>query len=244
MRVRLSLLAALIGFAASQAASAADIPARPVYKAPLAAPAFSWTGFYVGANAGYGFGRSTGGLQLPLPGNFDIDGGLGGGQVGFNYQFAPHVVIGIEADYQWAGIEGGGSVTIGPVTLAATEDVKRFGTVRGRLGYVWDRWMLYGTGGWAFGARTESSIRIATPAVTILALDDARTLDGWTAGAGVEYAFAPNWSAKVEYLHVGLGTRSYFPTACPGGGSVDCLLGANIDMVRAGLNYRFGSAWR
>lgn len=150
----LSSAALLVGAAA---ASAADLPARNVYKAPIAAPAFSWTGIYIGGNVGYGWGRTRGTAAttptiggLPGPGQFDLDGIVGGGQIGANYQIA-NWVLGIEADYQGSSVDGSG--TLGAVTDSAK--VERFGTVRGRLGYAWDRWMVYGTGGYAFSARTN-----------------------------------------------------------------------------------------
>ena len=224
-RLALALLSSVAVVAASGVASAADMPvkAAPRY---VAAPAFSWTGIYIGANAGYGFGDTNGTAAAPLPGNFDIDGGLAGGQIGANYQWQ-NWVVGIEADYQWADIEG--SATGGIFTDSAK--VSRFGTVRGRLGYAWDRWMVYGTGGYAFNARTRYSF--VAPAGTTDSLD----LDGWVAGGGVEYAFAPNWSVKLEYLHINLDEQDYPGLGCAVGA---CTVGADIDTVRVGLNYRFG----
>jgi outer membrane immunogenic protein len=163
--------------------------------------------------------------------NIDLDGGLAGGQIGVNWQTG-HWVLGIEADYQWANIDGD-APTIGGLTGSA--EVKRFGTVRGRLGYASDRWMLYGTGGWAFGARATAST------TGLINVNDSHTLDGWTAGVGVEYAFAPNWSTKVEYLHVNLDEKAFFTGTfafCSIAPST-CTAGADIDLVRVGINYRF-----
>lgn len=221
LTLTLMTLAATI---AAGAASAADLP-RKAPPPAMVAPAFSWTGLYIGANAGYGWGDSNG--TLALPGS--IDGALAGGQIGINYQFpASPVVIGIEADYQWANIEG----TTG-FFLPVNVELQRFGTVRGRLGFAWDRFMLYGTGGWAFAANTE---------VSIGGLSASRDLSGWTAGVGVEWAFAPNWSAKLEYLHLGLESKNYFgPGVCLAG----CNAGLDVDLVRVGLNYRLGGLfWR
>jgi outer membrane immunogenic protein len=144
-------------------------------------------------------------------------------------------VIGIEADYQWSEINGGISVAGGLATAAV--DVERFGTVRGRLGYAWDRFMIYGTGGWVFDARVNA-------AATLLGAGIAQSAghDGWAAGAGIEWAFAPNWSAKIEYLHIELDDRAYFtPPVCAVATASACRLGADIDLVRVGLNWRFGS---
>ena len=201
---------------AAGSANAADMPVRGPVQPAMVAPVFSWTGFYIGANVGYGWGDTD---RVALFTNFsDMDGILGGVQGGFNYQFAgTPFVIGIEADYQWADISSN------------FVQVNRFGTVRGRVGYAWDRFMLYGTGGWAFEANTEVNFG--------LGLLGSRSLDGWTAGAGIEWAFLPNWSAKLEYLHIDLKSDTFFgPNMCPLG----CQAGADIDLIRVGLNWRFG----
>ena len=233
MKLRSLTLACLVAFVAAPAV-AADIPARMVTKAPVMVPAFSWTGLYIGGNIGYGFGRTTGTVNVP-PGNFDIDGIFGGGQIGANYQVG-NWVFGVEADYQAADISGTSATLAG---VAINTEVESFGTVRGRIGYAWDRWMLYGTGGYAFEGRTTASL---TPA---LVGSSRRSLDGWAAGVGVEYAFAPNWSAKLEYLHVDLDQKTFFPGV--GGCAATpalCQAGIELDTVRVGVNYRFwgGSA--
>ena len=231
-RLTLALLSSAAMFAAG-AATAADMPVKSPRMA-VVAPAFSWTGFYIGANAGYGWGDTTGTLAEPIPGNFSIDGWLAGIQGGFNYQFAGSpIVIGLEADYQWADISG----TVGGIFgfAAASGKVERFGTVRGRVGFAWDRFMIYGTGGWAFGAEVTGSA-----AAFGFGLTQSQTLNGWTAGAGIEWAFAPQWSAKLEYLHIDLDTKAYFtgaPIFCL---PAACQAGADIDLVRVGVNWRFG----
>src|SRR3954466_13853219 len=125
-------LIATAGFAA-----AADLPvkARPY----VSAPAFSWTGIYIGANAGYAWGRTTGTAAVtpPAVGQFDINGWQAGGQIGGNYQIQ-NWVLGIEADYQWADIDG--SARVGVTTDTAS--IRSYGTLRGRLGYAWDRFMV------------------------------------------------------------------------------------------------------
>jgi outer membrane immunogenic protein len=227
----ISLLSA-IALIVPAAASAADMPvkARPM----TAAPAFSWTGIYVGANAGYAWGDTTGTFFTGAPGNYNINGPLAGGQIGGNYQFANNIVIGLEADYQWADIDGSAVVVAGVTT---STEIERFGTVRGRLGYAWDRWLGYVTGGYAFGARTN----VAVAGAGVIA--SSNNLNGWAAGVGVEYAFAPNWSAKLEYLHVELDEKTFFAGVCAVPSL--CQVGADVDLVRVGLNYRFGGAtWR
>ena len=147
------------------------MPVRPLYKYPPApvAPVFNWTGFYVGGHAGYGFGDFFGA---------DIDGFAGGFQAGFNWQFSPNLVVGLEADITGTDING--------VAFALPYHVDYLGTARARIGYTWDRTMLYGTGGVAF---TRSSLAGFHG-------DDT----GWTLGAGLEWAFMSGWSARAEYL--------------------------------------------
>jgi outer membrane immunogenic protein len=231
MKLRSLAVACLLSIGAMPAL-AADLPARMVTKAPAMAPAFSWTGFYIGGNVGYAWGETHGSLPTTAGvGNFDVNGIFGGGQVGFNYQMS-NWVFGIEADYQGADIDGTSAALAGNSMVA---NVERFGTVRGRLGFAWDRWMVYGTGGYAFGARVTTNTTVPTALFT----PTANNLDGWAAGAGVEYAFAPNWSAKLEYLHVDLDSQTYSVNAgcvaTPGA----CQLGTRLDTVRLGVNWRF-----
>lgn len=187
---------------------------------------YNWTGFYIGINGGGAFGKTTGD-ELPtfFLGNHDISGGLVGGTVGFNYQVT-NWVFGVEADWDWADING--SHTLGPgVTQSFKAD--DLGTVRGRIGYAWDRVLVYGTGGFAWTDRATDTIA-GTP--------DSHSLDGWTAGGGLEYGITPNLSAKAEYLFVHLNPANNFfvNQGCP----FNCTIGANVNVVRAGLNWRFG----
>ena len=205
---------AVLGFAT--AASAADMPARTYTKAPpmMAAP-FNWTGFYLGLNAGYGWVDSGG----SNPGGF-----VGGGQIGYNWQgYNSPLVLGIEADLQGADIDE--SVTVGGVT--ATTRAKAFGTVRGRIGYAFDRAMIYATGGWAY---TRTSLDLSGPGGSISSSDWS---SGWALGGGVEYAFMGPWSAKLEYLHVDSGDVTLTLAGTSVTGNYD------MNVVRAGLNYRF-----
>ena len=188
-KLTLSLLAFAAVFAAGTA-NAADLP-RKAPPMVVPAPVFSWTGFYIGINGGYGWADTKNGFT-----EFDnASGGVFGVQGGFNYQFVGSpIVIGIEADYQGANIKADG-VFLGTLTNV---ELERFGTVRGRLGFGWDRFLIYGTGGWAYAAQTE--IGLGFP----FFLSGSQELSGWAAGAGIEWAFAPNWSAKIEYLHLDL----------------------------------------
>jgi len=197
-------------------ASAADIPRRAAPPPPVvAAPVFTWTGAYVGINGGYGWGTST--LSAPFAtGSFDMSGGLVGGTLGYNYQIG-QAVGGLEGDIDWSGIEG--STFCGGTTCETRNNW--LSTVRGRLGYSFDRFMPYITGGLAVG-------NIETNIAGVGSGRDTKA--GWTVGGGVEAVLDGPWTAKVEYLYVDLGR----------GGTV---LGSDAEfkshIVRGGVNYRF-----
>jgi outer membrane immunogenic protein len=182
---------------------------------------YNWTGFYVGANVGYGWGKSN--WDLPAV-NTAPKGMIFGGTVGYNWQTGS-IVYGIEGDYGWSMIKG--SVAC----AAASCETKNnwLGTVRGRLGYAFDRYLPYITAGGAFGEvqATNTNAGFGTA---------KKMLTGWTAGAGFEYAFLGNWTAKIEYLYVDLGKFD-----C--GAACSAVIPDNVsysgNIVRAGLNYKF-----
>ena len=210
--------ASLLALGVAQA-SAADLPARMPAKAPayVAPMTYNWTGFYLGLNGGYGFGRSEFNGTLPS-GSFDTSGGLFGATVGYNWQTGP-VVFGLEGDIDWSGIKGSG--TCGAATPC---DVRNdyLATIRGRLGYAMDRWMPYITGGAAIGNVKTSIAGFG---------DTNNTKGGWTVGGGIEASIAGPWTAKVEYLYVDLGDAD---TAVAGTSA-----SYKTNIVRAGLNYKF-----
>jgi|SRR5579862_6027817 len=211
------VLAGVVALAAVTTASAADMGRRQAMptKAPMYAAPYNWTGFYVGINGGGGWGRSE--FTAPFPtGSFDTSGGLVGGTVGYNWQMG-QLVFGLEGDIDWSGIKGS-AVCVG-TTCETRNDW--LGTARGRIGYAFDRFLPYITGGAAFG-------NVKNTVAGIGSTDQSNV--GWTIGGGLEASIAGPWSAKVEYLYVDLGDS----------GSV---LGSTADfrsnVVRAGLNYRF-----
>jgi outer membrane immunogenic protein len=214
---------ALAGFAT--AASAADMGRRPVYKAEPApmAHVYNWTGLYIGAHGGWAWG-DVGGL--------DVDGGFIGGQIGFNWQ-APGspFVFGVEFDSAWANIEGSAVI---PGVVGAASEIDYQGSLRGRIGYAFGPALLYATGGLAWMHNDVAIAAVVAPGFVVGAADD-NTHFGWTIGAGLEYAFAPNWSAKVEYLYADYGAETYF-SGVAGGLDLD----AQTHTVKVGLNYRFG----
>jgi outer membrane immunogenic protein len=188
---------ALAALFAAAPAYAADVPVRqqqPYYKA-APAPVFNWSGFYFGGHVGYGWGDTT------VAG--DVDGFLGGLQAGYNWQFSRNVVFGIEGDI--SGTDMNNSPAFGHVDY--------LGTLRARLGYAWDRSMLYGTGGLAWNRSSN------------LGFHDTDT--GYALGLGFEWAFAPSWSAKVEYMYYNFD-------------NVTTIGNTDISTVKLGLNYRFG----
>jgi outer membrane immunogenic protein len=192
----------------TNAAVAADLAVKAA--PPIVVP-FSWTGFYVGAHGGYGW-TTTDGL--------DAKGGFGGGQVGYNFQTG-NFVFGIEGDFAGSDI----SQTVGGFGISATFKNEALASLRGRAGIAYNTWLFYGTagGGWA---QNKVSVNFGG-----LGISSEAWQSGWAAGAGVEWAFAPKWSAKFEYLHYGLGSTNFFG-AIPSG-DID------INTVKAGVNYHF-----
>jgi outer membrane immunogenic protein len=232
-------LAVSILAVSSVSALAADLAARPYTKAPPMIPAvYDWTGGYVGIEGGYGWGHSNqtdpGIAPAPLPGDghYSLNGGLVGGTLGYNWQTGPWV-FGLEGDYSWSDIQGQSNVC-GPTTVTphpCGTKLDSFGTLRGRVGHtVGDtgNWLLYGTGGLAVGdVHAWDSL---TPA------SGSKFRAGWTVGAGVETSFAPNWTAKLEYLYMDLGKAQYF-NIVPG---VPETVSFTANIVRVGINYKFG----
>lgn len=210
------------------AAAAADMPVKtkPV---PFVDVPFSWSGFYVGMNGGYGWGRSS--WSDPAvgtdSGHFNTRGALLGGQLGYNWQLGS-VVFGVETDADWANISGNGNggVCLADAGGACQTKQTWFGTTRGRIGYAFGRWLPYVTGGGAYG-----DINAAQSNGT-----STTTRFGWTAGGGVEYSLDRNWSAKVEYLHLDLGTAGFFSAA---NNATTLSVPAKDNLVRAGINYHW-----
>jgi len=215
-------VAALGLLAASISAQAADIP-RPVYKGVRSVVAYyNWTGFYAGINGGYGWGMSD--WDSPAI-SIKPKGWMVGGTLGYNYQIGS-LVWGIEGDFDWADVSGSSACG------AFSCDTKNewLGTIRGRLGYAFDRWMPYMTGGGAYGRIKATT---SNPALA----GASKSQLGWTGGAGVEYAFQGNWSAKLEYLYVDLGSFDC-GAACTAGVTTNNV-SFTEHVIRAGINYKF-----
>ena len=222
---------ALVALGATAPALAADMAARPYTKAPAyAAPIYSWTGFYIGGHVGGAFGGSDNnfnGLGGTNDGRF-----LGGVQVGADYQFAPNFVLGVEGQYSWLG-SNNNTVVFGATGYSYTNNQRALGSVTGRVGYTWGPAMLYVKGGYAYSDNSETLLLGTTS--TAFTLDTGHR-DGYTVGAGLEYMFAPNWSAKAEYMYYDFGASRFVnPTQLVSFGTF-----RNDDhTVKVGLNYRF-----
>jgi len=272
---RILLSALLVASAVPALAADLSVKARPM---PPPIPVWTWDGFYIGINGGYSWGRSnttvsyfntiTGAPIIPPAGSitdagFNLDGGVFGGQIGYNWQFSSWL-FGLEADAQWSGQKGSAAFlcsaagllpgacfpgstflpvgTLG-VGLAVDKKLEWFGTVRGRIGVLASpSWLLYVTGGLAFGeVQTDAVLTSITAggAVVALAGSSSKTHAGWTIGGGIEGNLGGNWTAKAEYLYMDLGTFDTTVTVPA------ALIGANIssrvtdNIFRVGINYHF-----
>jgi len=267
--------AVLVNAAVTPRAAAADMAVPHA----AAAPAVTWTGFYVGGNFGWGSGvgdfsgtNVNNAFMNPVTGaSFDseffsgsqnLNGIFGGVQGGYNYQLSSDWMIGVEADFDGANLHGSSnycstSPGFGSIIGCAsgTNRFSEIGTFRGRVGITLDNWLLYGTGGWAYavGSATGNITCVdvacpgATDAFTAIGGSTSITGSGWAAGGGIEWQFIPNWSLRVEYLHVQLddvatnyrlnGTLVAGPT--PFTIAVGSQSTFDVDMVRVGLSYLF-----
>ena len=246
---RISIAGAAVACIFATTAFAADLAPRTYTKAPpmIVDPGYNWTGFYAGINGGYSWGRA--GETVPVAAPFaafasrqQVDGGLAGGQIGYNWQVDPKWVLGLEADAQWTGERGSSNFFLGTargptpgndfnfVTSASVDNETKlpwFATFRGRAGFLADpSLLLYVTGGLAVGEvsyRTQTTTTFQLfgpgtagttaqgPAVTAAtAFSENQTRVGWVVGGGLEKKFSREWSAKLEYLYMDLGSKTYF----------------------------------
>ena len=280
-RFSILVLASVLFVALCHNAGATDLPAKPKPAPIIAAPTAGWTGWYAGFNAGGAWENTINntaalssciglvpnycnGAVPAVPPQFDThpQGFIGGGQIGYNWQFNA-LVFGIETDFQGSTVKGSQSVSntllppggVFPITVAGTgsQKIDWFGTLRGRVGWLPTKDLLvYATGGLAYGhVQTDVSFSGVIPAGFRLtgssALSVSDTLEGWTVGGGLEWMFAPRWSVKGEYLYYDLGTVQLNQTLT----LIDNIFGERLgfaiqsvahyhgNIVRAGLNYFF-----
>jgi outer membrane immunogenic protein len=287
----LSKAAAIVGSVVTLSGTvmAADLPLKAANAAPEVL--YNWTGFYAGANGGWGWGDNHARLlgdtgagsivlasvqgidpfgggdpRFPLSLGTGLSGFIGGGQLGYNWQFGRRWLAGVEADIQYSDIKGGASLVepnLGGVTyrLDIIQKLEWLGTARARLGFlVTDRFLVFGTGGLAYG-ETKANAAITNyagpghnlpgaptalfcPAMSVCIADSrSRTDAGWAAGAGLEYAAWKNVSFKIEYLHVDLGSQNLRLIAqmpATGNGFVTASFENRYDIARVGVNVKFG----
>jgi len=233
------LFGAVSAIAIIGSANAADLyrgPAAGGFKDGPYVPVATWTGFYAGINGGYAWDASDIGSALSP---FDIkpEGGFGGGQIGYNWQGAlhPHLVIGVEADFQGADISDEVKVSGGNAYVGIKSSLDWFGTVRGRLGYAFDNTLVYATGGFAYGKITDEisagyTVRKKTFAASY---SEDNTSTGYVVGGGLEHKFSPNWSVKAEYQYIDLGKDSGWAKVADEN--------YTLHTARVGLNYHFNT---
>jgi outer membrane immunogenic protein len=248
-------------------ASAADLPVKAP---PPIAPVPTWTGCYIGANGGWGFGRSHDSLApaptaasqafwdpaflagaAPSHFNYDTSGGIAGIQGGCNNQIG-QLVLGAEADLDWANIRGSDAFTTSfppafvPGAFSSGQNLNWLGTIRGRFGYTpTSQWLFYVTGGIAFG-QVGYNLAFAFPGSNDFhGISSTNMEAGWTIGVGTEWAFTNNWSVKAEYLYVDMSNSNQM--SFPAGRAAN--LATNLietfqnryNIVRVGINYKFNS---
>ncbi|MCB1521353.1 MAG: porin family protein [Hyphomicrobiaceae bacterium] len=225
-------------------ADAADLggyrppPAQPMETYVEPVRVFSWRGFYAGINGGYAWGSNdpivvNGGAASGALAAIDPDGWLLGGQVGYNMQF-DRLVLGVEADLQGGDVSGGtaGVITPAGVAAVASSDLNWLSTVRARAGIAHDRMLFYVTGGVAWA---DMDYALASAAGTAITGSDTAT--GYVVGGGVEWALAPNWTAKAEYLYIDLDDTRI--TGIDAAGPATASFDNAMHSVRVGLNYKF-----
>ena len=244
MKKILLIATSLIALAAAAPAVAADLAARPYTKAPVMMPAaYDWSGFYIGANGGWGSSRkcwdltNNGGAVIApssAEGCHDATGGLVGGQVGYRWQ-ASNWVFGLEAQGDWANLKGSNASSLAAFAPVVNQTkIDAIGLFTGQVGYAWNNVLGYVKGGAAWANQDHNFI--GTIPTTFLS-ESANNVDrfGWTVGGGLEWMFAPGWSVFGEYNYMDFGTKnvSFAP-----GTSTD--IDQQIHALKFGVNYKFG----
>ncbi len=195
---------------------------------PAAPPVYNWGGIYLGINGGYGMGTAkwtpSGGSNT----SSSAKGGIVGATLGFNYQVSA-LVFGVEGDFDYSGISGKNANTLCSITGNCQTGNTWLSTLRGRFGFAADRVLFYGTAGGVFANQQLTAGGVTT----------THTQAGWTAGVGIETAFAENWTAKIEYLYANLGSGNVTCTTVCGGVATTVAVSQYDNLIRAGVNYKF-----
>ncbi len=245
-----ALLLSTVAFAAlAGSALAADLPSTkgaPVYVAPE--PAFSWTGFYIGADIGGAF-PSTQWTDLGTGATHTLDdsGVMGGGYIGYNYQLNPNIVLGVEGDFQ--GTSASGSYSLSQTipynvragfytnTYTAKSSLDWLAAINGRLGVSYERALFYAIGGAAWAGESDTLSLTNSVLGYVGSASNSKTLSGYDIGAGVDYAFTPNWVGRVEYRYYDFGNTTWYPTVS----SFGVRDRTDVNTIRVGLSYLFSS---
>jgi outer membrane immunogenic protein len=233
------------------AATAADVYSGGLKDAPSYVNVASWVGLYLGANAGYAWSAKDGKLDAAALEYCDgscydegtktvkPSGGFGGGQIGYNWQQG-HLVFGLETDIQGSGVRDKASVSLldGDASAFAKSELDWFGTFRGRIGYTFDRSLIYFTGGLAYGG-VKDILSVTAPLGDITRVSKDETRTGYVLGGGLEYRVSPGWSLKAEYQYIDLGSTklSAYGESDYGATGADYKAEHVYHTVRAGLNY-------
>jgi outer membrane immunogenic protein len=235
----------LIALSMSAPASAADLAARPYTKAPpMIAAVYDWSGFYIGANGGWGSARNCwdfltpAGTFVAAEGCHDSSGGTAGGQIGYRWQ-AGTFVFGLEAQGNWADFRGSNGSLIPPVGLFTNQTkLDAFGLFTGQIGYAWNNALLYVKGGGAVTSNRYNQYFTPTGALAASSGDDTRW--GGVVGVGLEYGFAPNWSAAIEYDRMFMQDRTITTLTPVGAVFANERIRQDVDLVTVRVNYRWG----
>jgi outer membrane immunogenic protein len=242
----------LVAFGMTAPALAADLPARTYTKAPaMVASVYNWSGFYIGGHVGGGWGDLGSTEIAPGTGAFPIgtaftrnnlSGPLGGVQGGFNWQTGS-LVLGVEGEYSWENLSGTArtaSVVLPAFVSNVTANATDLALATARVGYAANNWLFYVKGGGAWGHGNSNGTTTGPLPGGALSETNSTSADrsGWVVGGGIEWGFAPNWSAKLEYNHVDFGSKNITIVSSITGTSF-VSSSERLDIVKAGVNYRF-----
>jgi outer membrane immunogenic protein len=239
-KLLLTSVALLSGAAGS--ALAADLPAKmPVKALPTVPPPFSWTGCCAGAHGGYGWGKTH---DIGADATAKNKGWLAGGQIGCDYQLAPKWVVGVEAMAAWTDVHSTNDPFFSGKTFAGNFSTQTnwIASATARLGFGMERWLIYAKGGAAWSDEDYRNVgnSIGGP----FDFRGGKSGPGWTAGAGIEWMFAPNWSAKIEFNHYDFRRRTARLSDRFGDPSFNAQFKSDLQTVIVGVNYRFATGGR
>ena len=225
MRRFLLATVSVLSLAAGGQALAADMPAKaPAFVPPP--PVYNWTGAYIGIYGGYGWGDHDRSNTTGFNNSYTSNGGLIGATIGYNWQFYNSFVAGVEGDIAWADISGGDG---GAGGTTDTSEYRWLGSIRGRAGFAFNNFLVFGTGGWAY-----ANIRHTNNAAPTDTFDN--DMSGWTIGGGVEYALLPRWTVRADYRYYDFGS---YTRSVPANGITPYSVDNSLQTITVGLSYKF-----